>query len=364
VVKAIHSSGGSLMRILNDVLDFSRLDAGRMTFEPIPFSPATLTQETLSVHGPAAVEKGLRLDVTQTSDLPPLLVADAGRIGQVLHNLVSNAIKFTKAGGVTVRATCVEREGDRAVMEWTVADTGIGITPDQLAGLFDPFVQADATIARRFGGSGLGLAICKQLVDRMGGTISVTSEPMAGSTFTVRLPLKVAEAGSSRLDAEDLETLLLQLAEQRPLRVLLAEDNRTNQFVFTRLLKDTTISIDIANNGVEAVRHAQDTEYDVICMDMSMPEMDGLEATRAIRLNRGPSQYVPIVAMTANAFPEDVQACRDAGMNDFITKPIKKPILIDAFLRALRPDSLGSGWWGPDPAHTSPDEDEPFHHRV
>ncbi len=337
VVRAIHGSGDSLLRILNDILDFSRLDAGRMTFELIPFSPSTLTQETLSVHGPMAVEKGLRLKARQEADLPARLVGDAGRIGQVLHNLVSNALKFTKTGGVTVNARCVTRHQKQATIEWSVSDTGIGIAPEKLSSLFDAFVQADNSITRRFGGSGLGLAISKQLIEQMGGTIWAESTPGKGSTFHVRLTLDLAAQQETPAEppGSDAEFALRLERLGRPLKLLLAEDNAVNKFVFSRLLKGTPIEIDIADNGLEAVRSANESRYDLICMDMSMPEMDGLEATREIRRGGGPNAGIPIIAMTANAFPEDVAACRGAGMTDFVSKPVNRHTLIGAILRAL-----------------------------
>ena len=339
VVTAIRDSGDNLLRILNDVLDFSRLDAGRMTFETAPFSPATLTQEALSVYGPRAAAKGLTFHLDSDSDLPPLLIGDAGRLRQVLHNLISNAEKFTAAGSIGLRARCVAREAGRATIEWQVTDTGIGIAPDKLGSLFDAFVQADDSITRRYGGSGLGLAISKQIVERMGGHITVASTLGEGSCFTVRMALAIAQAPAQpRLDphladqhlAECLATL-----DHMP-RLLLAEDSVTNQFVFSRLLKGAAVAVDIANDGREAVRCAAATRYDVIFMDMRMPEMDGLEATRSIRGGDGPCRDSPIVALTANAFDEDVAACMAAGMTDFVAKPVSKPLLIEVLARALR----------------------------
>ena len=337
VVKAIHASGGSLPRILNDILDFSRLDAGRMTFENAPFSPATLIQQILSVHGPAAAEKGLTLDVAGAADLPARLNGDAGRIGQVLHNLVSNAIKFTRSGSVTVHARCLGQSAAGAEIEWTVTDTGIGIGPDKLGGLFDAFVQADNSITRRFGGSGLGLAISKQLVTQMGGEIFALSMPAEGSLFRVQLTLSVVETPATSPRDVPADNSLTQRLETlgRPLRLLLAEDNLTNQFVFARMLRGLAVTIDTAGDGVKAVAMAGERGYDLICMDMSMPEMDGLEATRLIRRGEGPNRTAPIVAMTANAFPEDVEACMTAGMNDFVSKPVSKQTLLEAILRAM-----------------------------
>jgi PAS domain S-box-containing protein len=336
-VHAIKTSGDNLLRILNDILDFSRLDAGRMTFEHAPFSPATLTQEMLSVHSPGAVEKGLKLTARQEMGVPDRLIGDAGRIRQILHNLVSNAVKFTRAGEVGVVARCLSRAGDEATIEWTVSDTGIGIEPAKLGSLFDAFVQADSSITRRFGGSGLGLAISKQLTERMGGTIDVASVVGEGSLFTVRLALKIAAEQRDPQTVPAPADLLSQRIEGfgRKPRLLLAEDNPTNRFVFSRLLRGTDIDVVIAENGLEAVHAAEQSVFDLICMDMSMPEMDGLDATRAIRAGDGPNRRVPIIALTANAFAEDVEACRRAGMDDFLSKPVSKDVLFAAILRTL-----------------------------
>lgn len=338
VVTAIRDSGDLLLRILNDVLDFSKLDAGRMSFEAAPFSPATLTQETQSMHGPQAVAKQLDMRVEIDPALPGVLLGDAGRIGQVLHNLVSNAVKFTDSGKIVVAVRCLERTNDTAKVEWVVSDSGIGIAQSHLATLFDAFVQADSSITRRFGGSGLGLAISKQIVGQMGGSIAVESQPGKGSRFRVCLTLKLGQQvtpqqADVRQTAEKLRQVLEGLG--RPLRLLLAEDNPTNRFVVVRMLKDFPIEVELANDGKEAVRAAAAARFDVICMDMRMPEMDGLEATRAIRRQPGPSRDTPVVAMTANAFPEDVEACRKAGMTDFVAKPVGKNRQVEAILRAL-----------------------------
>jgi signal transduction histidine kinase/CheY-like chemotaxis protein len=336
-VIAIRDSGDTLLRILNDILDFSKLDAGRMTFETAPFSPAGLAHDALSVYGPYASAKGLAIRLDADPLLPPALLGDAGRIRQVLHNLVANAVKFTDAGNVAIAVRVVDRTALAATIEWTVSDTGIGIAPGKLATLFDAFVQADNSITRRFGGSGLGLAISRQIVDRMGGTIEVQSAQGQGSEFRFRLTLPLARETAPQVDlAEAAAVLRARLAALgRPMRVLLAEDNPTNQFVVTRLLRGFAIPVDLANDGIEAVQAAAGTAYDMICMDMRMPDMDGLEATRAIRRGTGPSRLTPIVAMTANAFPEDMAACRTAGMTDFVAKPVNKERLVEAVLRAL-----------------------------
>jgi PAS domain S-box-containing protein len=344
VVTAIRDSGDGLLRLLNDILDFSKLDAGRMTLEPVPFSPATLTHEALSVFGPQAAAKALDLSATTGPDLPDALLGDAGRVRQVLHNLVSNAVKFTDSGSVSVHAVCLSHADGHADLEWTISDSGIGIAPDKLAGLFDAFVQADDTITRRFGGSGLGLAISRQLVEQMGGRIIVQSHLGQGTVFRVRLRLPVVSAPPvpAKHDVDPSALLVERIGLlHRKLRVLLAEDNPTNRFVFERMLKGFAIEIDVAIDGRQAVFAAETSTYDLICMDMRMPEMDGLEATRAIRGHDGLNRDVPIVAMTANAFPEDVAACRAVGMTDFVPKPVSKPRLIEALLNALPPAPAG-----------------------
>jgi signal transduction histidine kinase/CheY-like chemotaxis protein len=349
VVRTIRDSGDSLLRILNDILDYSKLDAGRMTFEAAPFSPATLTHNAISILGPRARAKGLAIVAQADPALPAGLLGDAGRIRQVLLNLVSNAVKFTDAGAVTIGAHRVDGDGDAITIEWSIQDTGIGIAPDRIGSLFGEFVQADSSINRRFGGSGLGLAISKQLTEQMGGTIGVESTEGAGTIFRVRLTLPIAEAPADAqpgpADAtRAMEALLTTLG--RPLRILFAEDNPTNQFVARQLLKGLAVQVDVVGDGLEAVDAASRFAYDMIFMDMRMPEMDGLAATRLIRQRGGPLARVPIVALTANAFPEDVKACFDAGMNQFVTKPVSKDVLFAAVLRGLSgsvsPDALST----------------------
>jgi signal transduction histidine kinase/CheY-like chemotaxis protein/HPt (histidine-containing phosphotransfer) domain-containing protein len=339
-VNAILDSGASLLRILNDILDFSKIDAGQMTLEPAPFSPATLTQHAVSILGPRARAKGLTIGAEADPSLPAGLMADHGRIRQVLLNLVSNSVKFTDTGSVTISARCIAREGGAATVEWSVRDTGIGIAPDRIDSLFREFVQADNSINRRFGGSGLGLVISKRLVEQMGGSIGVASAIGVGTTFRVRLTLPITDAppevrAAPANEAQALEAWSAALG--RPLRILFAEDNPTNQFVARQLLRGVAVQVDFVGDGVEAVDAASRFNYDAIFMDMRMPELDGLAATRLIRQRGGALAHVPIIALTANAFPEDVKACFDAGMNQFVTKPVTKDVLIAAILRDLLP---------------------------
>jgi signal transduction histidine kinase/DNA-binding response OmpR family regulator len=337
-IEAIRDSGDSLLRILNDILDFSKLDSGRMELDETPFSPATLTQNPVSLLGPKAVAKGLQIIGICEDGLPDALLGDVGRIRQVLINLVSNAVKFTERGSVTIGVSCPVRDERVATLEWTVTDTGIGIPADNLDRLFQVFSQADASITRRFGGSGLGLAISKRLIEQMGGTITVESQPGRGSTFTITLTLPVAgplvEGVKPPVDVVNAFTRRIQELGRSP-RILFAEDNPTNQFVARQLLRGYDVEIDVVGDGVEAVNGASRFDYDVICMDMRMPEMDGLTATRAIRARGGRLATVPIVALTANAFPEDMAACFAAGMTGFVAKPVRKETLLAALLTAL-----------------------------
>jgi signal transduction histidine kinase/CheY-like chemotaxis protein len=338
IAQAIHDSGDVLLRLLNDILDFSKLDAGRMTFEDAPFSPAVLTHNVVSGLGPHAAAKGLRITAECDAALPPGLVGDAGRVRQILLNLAANAVKFTVTGGVTVRADCVARDGPTATVRWSVSDTGIGIPADRLGSLFNEFVQVDNSITRRFGGTGLGLAISKRLVAEMGGTITVDSKLSEGTTFRVELTLPASEerleAAREQADPVPAFEAMLRARGQR-LRILFAEDNPTNQMVARQLLKHLDVQVDVVGDGHEAVEAAIRFAYDIIFMDMHMPELDGLDATRAIRRQGGRLASLPIIALTANAFQEDVRACLEAGMTSFLPKPVNRQMLLASMHRAL-----------------------------
>jgi signal transduction histidine kinase/DNA-binding response OmpR family regulator len=337
-VQAIHNAGDSLLEILNDILDFSKLESGQLSLEQIAFSAEALVHNTLSIIGPRASAKDMTVGSTGDATLPPALIGDAGRIRQVLLNLVSNAVKFTSAGEIVVSTRCLARDDRQATVEWAVRDTGMGIAQEMIGSLFANFVQADNSISRRFGGSGLGLAICKRLVEQMGGEIKVVSTLGQGSTFSFRLTLPIAEnvtaPEQNDRSADAVLTARIGLFG-RPLRVLIVDDNPTNRLVAGRMLKDFDIQTDAACDGAEAVTAASRFNYDLILMDVRMPEMDGLQATRAIRARAGRLPSVPIIAFTANAFPEDIAACREAGMNDFVVKPARKRAMVEAILRML-----------------------------
>jgi two-component system, sensor histidine kinase len=337
-VATIRESGDNLQRILNDILDLSKLESGRFEFEAIEFSPAALVDAVASIIGTSAKNKGLTVQVEVDPELPPALVGDVARIRQVLLNLASNAVKFTERGSVTIAVSCTSRDDARATVEWRVTDSGIGIAPDRVDRLFADFAQADASINRRFGGTGLGLAISRRIVEQMNGTIGVSSVPGAGATFRFSLTLPwsdklVLDQRTDRVGADDLKTRIAALG--RPLRVLIAEDDATNRMVVLKMLREFAVETRIATDGVQAVQAAAEAEYDLVLMDVRMPEMDGLAATRAIRARGGSLTALPIIALTANAFADDIKQCREAGMTDFLAKPLRKPAMVAAILRAI-----------------------------
>jgi signal transduction histidine kinase/CheY-like chemotaxis protein/HPt (histidine-containing phosphotransfer) domain-containing protein len=343
LVETISESGQSLMRLLNDILDVSKLDAGKVTLEARAFSPAALLDQTVSILYAKAIEKGVDLRAVGGAELPAVVLGDEVRLRQVLINLADNAIKFTDKGSVEIAMSCREETAEQATIACRVRDTGIGIAADRIGVLFDEFTQADFSINRKYGGTGLGLAICQRIVEQMGGVIEVTSTPGVGTTFSFTLTFAKSDADAlaehtERAGGSDFAAVLARLPE--PLSVLLAEDNGTNQLVFSRLVRSLNVELTIAENGQEAVELASERTFDVVFMDMRMPVMDGLAATRAIRALGGSWTDIPIVALTANAFAEDVKLCREAGMNDFIAKPIRKPLLLERLGEALKDHPL------------------------
>ncbi|MFB6453470.1 hybrid sensor histidine kinase/response regulator [Bradyrhizobium tunisiense] len=337
-VTTIRESGDNLQRILNDILDLSKLEAGRFAFEAVDFAPQTLVETVANVARASAKSKGLTVKVELDPNLPPTLRGDVARIRQVLLNLASNAVKFTDEGEVTISATCRARRDLLATVEWTVTDSGIGIAPEKLGQLFSDFAQADASISRRFGGTGLGLAISRRIIEQMGGTIGVTSTPGEGSTFhfTLVLPWSPTQASDLVPGRDEVDELKARIAGlDRPLKVLVAEDDAVNRMVVSKMLGAFDVDLRVVTDGAEAVTAAAEGNYDVVLMDVRMPDMDGLAATRAIRAQGGRFEALPIIALTANAFPEDVRICREAGMSDFLAKPLRKPALVAALLRAL-----------------------------
>jgi len=325
--ETIRDSARALLVLLNDILDYSRIEAGRIELERTDFAPAAVVDGALSIVAEAAHGKGVALAGTVAPGVPAFVIGDPHRLRQVLLNLVGNAIKFTERGRIDVRVGQTETFADGSVrLRFEVADTGIGIPAGAQARLFDSFTQADSSVARKYGGSGLGLSISKRLAELMGGDIGVDSKEGQGSTFwfTIRVPRGRAPEEIAAVPA---------IPAGRPLRILLVDDAEMNRRLATFMLKSVGHAIDAVDGGAAALAAVQRTAYDLVLMDVQMPGIDGYEATARIRSLPGAAGRVPIVAMTANAMAEDVRRCLDAGMNGHIAKPIEKAALVAAVVR-------------------------------
>ncbi|MCQ4162584.1 ATP-binding protein [Roseomonas sp. GC11] len=322
-VDRLQLAADHLLRLVDDVLDFTRLDQGRMPFEQAAFHPARVAEEAFRLLESRAQAKGLAWTLDMPEAPPPPVLGDAGRLRQVLLNLLGNALKFTEAGSVSLTLRAVPVEENKLMLSLAVRDSGIGIPAAALPALFQDFSQVDGSISRRFGGSGLGLAICARLVAQMGGQITVDSQPGTGSCFRLQLRLPLAPAEAAAAPAPTLAPPPAEAAPGPPLRILLAEDDPTNRMVVLAMLARLGHAARPVENGRLAVEALQQEPFDLVLMDLMMPEMDGLTATRAIRALPPPLDRQRIVALTANALPEDARRCREAGMDDVLTKPLR-----------------------------------------
>jgi signal transduction histidine kinase/CheY-like chemotaxis protein len=336
-LKVATTSAEALLSVINTILDFSKVEAGGVELEHARFSLRECARNVIAITELSALKKGLRLTCAIADRVPEALLGDRSRLQQVLLNLTNNAIKFTAEGGVHLSIEAIPAPAGNCTVSFSVADSGIGISPEQQAIIFEPFRQADGSVNRKYGGTGLGLAICSRLIRLMGGELTVESEPGRGSTFSFVLSFSLAPAAPAEMRPETTRPPEPERIEG--LQVLVAEDNRVNQLVVIRLLAKRGVRPVIANNGLEAVALVKERPFDLVLMDMQMPEMDGLEATRQIRkLEADTSRHLPVIAVTANAMTDHRDQCLEAGMDGFLSKPIEPAALfaeVESVLRRL-----------------------------
>ena len=334
-ISKVQSSSNALLGIINDILDFSKIEAGKLDMESAPFHLEDVLDNLATLVNLKAEEKGLKFSFEVNDEVPTGLVGDSLRLGQILINLGNNAVKFTEKGGIVVGVSPVAVTDEKAELQFSVQDTGIGLTEEQRGKLFQAFSQADTSTTRKYGGTGLGLTISKKLSEMMDGKIWVESEPGVGSTFIFtavfgRHSEKREEVSTTKGDVQGLENI-------RGARILLAEDNEINQQVAQEILEQAALMVEIANNGLEAVEMAQKNPYDVILMDIQMPEMNGFEATEKIRKLDNEVKDIPIIAMTAHAMAGDREKSIEGGMNDHVVKPIDPDQLFSALVKWIEP---------------------------
>src|SRR5664279_1144581 len=332
-IKALKFSGNHLLTLVNDVLDYNKIESGKIIFEQTQFNLSDFLNEIMRTYSFRSKAKNLSFDIKKASDLPAEVIGDPIRLNQILSNLLSNALKFTNHGSIQVQVKELDRTDNYSKMEFTVTDTGIGIPKDKHSFIFDSFTQASADTTRHFGGTGLGLAICKKLIELQGGTISIESEPSVGSTFRFVLTFGVSEKGAASSSAEVSESF----AGLEGKRILVAEDNKINFFVANKFLIGWGISVTHAENGQIALDILEKEDFDLILMDLHMPVMDGIEATRIIRKSDNPRiQNIPIVALTAAIMSESHDKIEDLKINDYVLKPFKPHDLFERILKHIR----------------------------
>jgi len=332
-----YQSAESLLHIINDILDFSKMEAGKLELETTNFAPVSLISNITELMGYQARVKDIVLTTDVSDVLPELLVGDPGRIRQILLNMTSNAIKFTENGSVTLRCFLREKTHELVVLYFEVQDTGIGIPLSMQDKLFSEFTTVDASYTRKFGGTGLGLVISKKLVMLMGGNIGFTSKPDEGSTFWFELPVTLGTKQETlSLPDQSLNSCENKVADRKTshkARILVAEDSSVNAMVVRNILENQGFKVEVAANGLEAVEAVHTLPFDAVLMDVAMPEMDGFEATAVIRGMSGSQARIPIIAMTAHALKGYREKVMERGMDDYLTKPLNKKLLVDTLLQ-------------------------------
>jgi CheY-like chemotaxis protein len=323
----VRASAESLLVVINDILDFSRIEAGRMELDSMDFRLRQCVTAALCPIRPLAAGKGLRVETRIDDDVPDWVRADPYRLRQILINLTGNAVKFTEKGGISVAVSLASGAAEGPTVQFAVSDTGIGIPESQRAVIFRPFRQGDGSVTRRFGGTGLGLAISSSLIALMNGRIWIESREGEGSTFFFTIPMACASKPAAAAAGESPRVQ----TEQQPLSILVAEDNPVNQRLIRRLLERRGHRVTIAATGVAALEAWRSQPWDLVLMDVQMPDMDGLEAARRIRaLEKSGAAHVPMIAMTACAMKGDREKCLEAGLDSYISKPIQTAALDDA----------------------------------
>jgi CheY-like chemotaxis protein len=332
-IKALKFSGNHLLTLVNDVLDYNKMESGKIVFEQTQFNLSDFLDEIKRSYSFRSKAKNLIFDIVKANDLPVEVIGDPIRLNQILSNLLSNALKFTLHGSITVFVKELNRTTNQSKMEFTVTDTGIGIQKDQHSLIFDSFTQASTDTTRHFGGTGLGLAICKKLIELQGGIITIESEPDKGSTFRFNIIFGISEKGTLGKTAE-VEESYLGLEGKR---ILVAEDNKINFFVANKFLTGWGIIVTHAENGQIALDILEKQDFDLILMDLHMPVVDGIEATRIIRKsNVERIKDIPIVALTAAIMSESHDKIEDLNINDYVLKPFKPHDLFERILKNIR----------------------------
>ncbi len=320
----VKQSADNLLNIINDILDFSKIESGKLSINPIPMSISNVIEDTIDLHKQSILSKNLNLDVILDENLPETVIGDPGRLQQILVNLVGNAMKFTEKGGITLECKVLNKSKNKEIIRISVADTGIGIPKDKLHMLFKSFSQIDGSFTRKYGGTGLGLSISKELVEMMNGKINVESKFGKGSTFYFDIPFQINfEQKNTAKRNEELS--VMDIAAKYPdfkARILVAEDSMINQEIIKKVLGLKSWDIMIASTGSEAVELYESMDFDLILMDVQMPEMDGIEATKKIRAIQKNNKRIPIIGLTAHGYEVHKNQCLAAGMDDYIIKPI------------------------------------------
>jgi signal transduction histidine kinase/CheY-like chemotaxis protein len=340
LAETARESAEALHALINDILDFSKIEADRLELKAEAFVPRAAVEAVARMMAPLASVKGLAISVKADAGLPPYLIGDEQRLRQIVINLVGNAVKFTEKGGVQIGVVARKVTDVDCRLRIEVVDTGVGIAPEHRHRLFERFTQIDSSTARRHGGTGLGLSICKRLVELMGGEIGFDSDYGKGSSFWFEVPLDIAE--EARSAAPSVDGAPDEGPAQRPLRILLAEDNQTNRRIVSNMLAKSGHRVVVVGDGRAAADIASRDEFDLVFMDLQMPHLDGFQATKAIRALRGAAGRVPIIALTANTLGGVAERCFEAGMNGYLSKPVRRNEIAKA-IRDLTPDPPAEG---------------------